>query len=169
MASRQIKASHFSRDTLEFLESLYKYNVDYVIVGGQAVIYYGHVRLTGDVDIFYNRDKQNIEKLYKALEDFWSGAIPGLSDQNDLDREGIIVQFGIPPNRIDLINIIEAVSFADAEKSKEIVEIRMGSKTIKIYYINLDLLIRNKEALSRPRDLEDLKFLKAVKNIDSGQ
>ena len=64
MASKQIKASHFSKDTLDFFELLYKYEVDYVIVGGQAVIYYGHVRLTGDVDIFYKRDKKNVENLY---------------------------------------------------------------------------------------------------------
>jgi len=165
MASRQLKASHFSRDTLEFFELLYKYEVEYVIVGGQAVIYYGHVRLTGDLDIFYNRDKKNIQKLYQVLQDFWFGKIPGINAPDDLDREGIIVQFGVPPNRIDLINIIEAVPYADANKSKQIVEIRIGSKRIKIYYINLDLLIRNKEALSRPKDLEDLKFLKAIKNI----
>ena len=90
--------------------------------------------------------------------------IPGINGPEDLSREGVIIQFGVPPKRIDLINVIEDVPYADAERSKEVVQIRIGREIIKIYYINLNLLIRNKEALKRPKDLEDLKFLKAIKD-----
>jgi hypothetical protein len=165
LAPRQLRATSFSRDTQEFLELLYKYKVDYVIVGSQAVIFYGHTRLTGDLDIFYNRDKKNIEKLYQVLQDFWEGAIPGITNQHDLEREGIIVQFGVPPNRIDLINSIEAVKYSDMKDLREIVELKIRDKRIEIYYINLHLLIRNKEALHRPRDIEDLKYLNTIKNF----
>lgn len=47
-----MNASHFSPDTLEFLRLLALNKVQYVIVGGEAVIYYGYARLTGDVDFF---------------------------------------------------------------------------------------------------------------------
>jgi hypothetical protein len=37
-----MKVSHFSKDTQEFLRILAKKEVKYVIVGGEAVIYYGY-------------------------------------------------------------------------------------------------------------------------------
>ena len=54
----------FSKDIVDFLFLLSKYKVKYVIVGGEAVIYYGHARLTGDIDIFYGLSKGNVEKLF---------------------------------------------------------------------------------------------------------
>jgi predicted nucleotidyltransferase len=48
-----VKASHFSEDIQEILALLAKHQVKYLIVGGEAVIYYGHARLTGDIDLFY--------------------------------------------------------------------------------------------------------------------
>ncbi len=94
--------SFFSEDIIEFLYLLFKYEVNYLIVGGEAVIYYGHARLTGDIDIFYKRDNKNILKLFNALNEFWNNDIPGLNHQKELMQEGVIFQFGVPPNRIDL-------------------------------------------------------------------
>jgi hypothetical protein len=130
-----------------------------VIVGGEAVIYYGHVRLTGDLDIFYDRSASNIKKLYAVLKEFWGEMIPALDGPDDMSKVGMIIQFGIPPNRIDLINEIENVKFIETLKSREIAEIKHEGKLLKIYFISLDLLIRNKQSINRPRDAEDLKFL----------
>lgn len=47
-----MRATYFSEDTRAFLQLLYKHKVKYMIVGGEAVIYYGYPRLTGDVDFF---------------------------------------------------------------------------------------------------------------------
>ncbi len=47
-----MKSSYFSEDVREFLYLLYKYNVEYAIVGGETVIFHGHARLTGDIDNF---------------------------------------------------------------------------------------------------------------------
>jgi hypothetical protein len=43
--------SPFSSDITEFLFLLHTYEVRYLVIGGEAVIYYGYARLTGDVDI----------------------------------------------------------------------------------------------------------------------
>jgi hypothetical protein len=45
-----IEASHFSPDILKFIPLLQAYQVKYVVVGGEAVIYHGYPRFTGDVD-----------------------------------------------------------------------------------------------------------------------
>jgi len=72
-----MKASHFSKDAREFIELLSIHLVRYVIVGGEAVIYYGHARLTGDMDFFYDPAPENSRHLYAALQDFGEAISPG--------------------------------------------------------------------------------------------
>ena len=73
-----MKASHFSLDVLDFLLLLSIHKVRYVIVGGEAVIYYGFARLTGDIDFFYEPTAENARRLYRTLDKFWRGSIPGI-------------------------------------------------------------------------------------------
>lgn len=99
-----ISREHFSDDILEFLGLLHKNDVKYIIIGGEAVIYYGFARLTGDIDLFYERTPKNIEKLYNVLVQFWNGQIPGLGNQQELLDQDAVFQFGVPPNRLDLLS-----------------------------------------------------------------
>lgn len=154
----------FSSDIVEFLFLLNKHKVKYIIVGGEAVIYYGHARLTGDIDIFYDRRKENCIRIFEALSEFWDEDIPGINKQKELQKKGEIFQFGVPPNRIDLINVIENVDFVDAYKNSVQVKIKQKGKDINIFYIGLNDLIKNKKAINRYKDKEDLKFLKHLVN-----
>ena len=158
----KINKSYFPEDILDFLILLDKYSVKYVIVGGQASIYYGHARLTGDIDIFYGRSKSNAKKLYKVLYEYWGGNIPLVSNQKELEKPGMVFQFGVPPNRIDLINDIGDISFQQTWNTKETAAIDQNNNNIEIYFISLDLLIKNKEQVKRAKDLDDLKFLLKV-------
>ena len=160
MSSKELDSAHFSADTLEFLYLLDKHQVAYVIVGGEAVIYYGHVRLTGDVDFFYANTPENIQKLYRVLDEFWGGSIPDISGPDELGQEGLILHYGIPPNRIDLINMIDNVAFDKAWQTRETAQIRCKQKKMPVYFISIDLLIENKKHIKRHKDLEDLEFLK---------
>ncbi len=158
----KIDVKYFQKDILDFLILLYKYNIQYVIVGGEASIFYGHARLTGDIDVFYGTNKNNTEKLYKALNEFWAGDIPTLNRPEELEQAGMVFQFGVPPNRLDLINKIDNVDFKDAWDTREIAFIEFKNKNIKIFYISLDLLIKNKEYVRRSKDLDDLEYLLKV-------
>jgi hypothetical protein len=71
----------------------------------------------------------------------------------------MILQFGVPPNRIDLINDIDGVKFADAWPGRLTVTMSVGNKDVEVFLIGLADLAKNKQASGRPRDLEDLKFL----------
>jgi len=154
--------THFSSDIQEFIQILNIHGVRYVIVGGEAVIYYGYARLTGDVDFFYEASSENAERLFNALDEFWEGDIPGIKSSGELLLKGTILQFGAPPNRIDLINSIDEVSFSEAWEFRTEEEIEIGDKRYKVYYLGLEQLIKNKEAVKRYKDLEDLKYLKAA-------
>lgn len=153
-------AAHFSPDILEFIRLLSRWNVRYVIVGGEAVIYHGHARLTGDVDFFFEPLPDNVHRLFGALQDFWNGAIPGVSEPNELLPLGTVFQFGRPPNRIDLLNTISDVSFLEAWESRVVETLDIGGDPHPIYFLGKTSLIKNKTAIRRPKDLEDLEFLR---------
>lgn len=158
-----MKAFHFSPDIQEFILLLAKHKVRYVIVGGEAVIYHGYTRLTGDVDFFYERSSENARSLYEALIEFWEGVIPGVDSFEEFLKAGTIIQFGVPPNRIDLLNTVDAVSFEEAWKNKIDEEIESGSKKYPVYFIGVEQLIKNKMFVKRFKDMEDLKYLQAKK------
>ena len=157
-----MKASHFSPDTREFLWLLHEHRVRYLIVGGEAVIYYGYPRLTGDVDFFYDPDEENTLLLFKALQEFWDNDIPGLESHRELESPGYVIQFGVPPNRIDLINNIEAVEFTDAWKRKVKETVTIRGEDIPVNYIGLSDLIKNKRNIGRPKDQQDLNYLQQI-------
>ena len=154
---------NFSSDINEFLYLLLKHEVRYLLVGGEAVIFYGYARLTGDIDIFFDRSVKNIEKLFVVLSEFWGGDIPGLTKQKELLKKGMVLQFGLPPNRIDLINEIDGVMFKTAWERKLADFIVRKRKKFQIYYISIDDLIMNKKTVRRNKDLDDIRFLKEVK------
>lgn len=159
MPPNELEAAYFSPDIVEFVVALNRHGVRYLIIGGEAVIFYGHARYTGDVDFFYDGSESNAPAMFAALSDFWDGRIPDLKDHSELQEPGIIIQFGRPPNRIDLLNRIDGVEFGEAWQSKVIVGLRLESGVTEVPYLGLDLLIRNKEASGRPKDMDDLRYL----------
>ena len=55
MPPPKIKESAFSADVVEFARLLQRFAVRYLVIGGEAVIFHGYPRLTGDIDFFYER------------------------------------------------------------------------------------------------------------------
>jgi len=159
-----MKAEYFSKDTLDFIVLLAKHEVRYLIVGGEAVIYYGYARLTGDIDFYYDLASDNVNKLFHTLLEFWNGSIPGITDKSELSEEGTIIQFGIPPNRIDLINRIDGLDFPDAWRNRVEDPLVWEGQKYTIYFIGLEDLIKNKSAARRNKDLDDLDYLCQLNN-----
>ncbi len=122
-SSKRIDAFSFSDDVLVFIRLLEKHEVRYVIVGGEAVIFHGYPRLTGVVDFFYERTEPNTARLFQSLSEFWSGNIPEVENAAEFMEEGVVIQFGQPPYRIDLLNHIDGVAFSGAWDGRENVEI----------------------------------------------
>ncbi|MBI4232359.1 hypothetical protein HY605_03950, partial [Candidatus Peregrinibacteria bacterium] len=148
-----MKLPQLSKDIGIFLKIFGKHGVRYLIVGGVAVIYHGYPRYTGDIDIFYDREEENAKKLFKALEEFWEGNIPAIKSYSELKELGIIIQFGQPPNRIDLINQIDGVTFAQAWDNLITEQIAQSpEEPVTTYIINKELLIANKQSCTRPKD-----------------
>jgi len=165
MSEKHLTADSFSKDVLDMLLLLHKKDVRYLIVGGEAVIFHGYARLTGDMDFFYEITSENVRLLYQALLEFWKGKVPGIAAAKELLQVGLVVQFGLPPNRIDLVNQIDGVNFKEAWRNKVIVQLKgPGLDNAFIFYLGREDLIRNKQASGRPKDLDDLRFLESGQN-----
>jgi hypothetical protein len=157
-SKKLIEAGHFSADTVEFIRLLQKHGVRYVIVGGEAVIFYGHARFTGDVDFFYSCDPENAVRLFGALKEFWNGDIPGIRHESELSQPGYVIQFGRPPNRIDLLSSADGLTFEEAWETR-INAVIEGPDALQTALLSIEKLIQNKRASARPKDLDDLEFL----------
>ncbi len=93
-----------SRDFRECIESLNAHGVEFILVGGYAVGWYGFVRATGDIDFLYEQSPANVLQLCKALDTF--GAPEFLVDRDFLSSPGAVTQIGNEPLRIDLLGSI---------------------------------------------------------------
>lgn len=157
-----MRAEVFSRDVQEFLRCLAAREVRYVVIGGTAVIYHGYARLTGDVDFLYDCAPPNTERLWAALGDFWGGSVPAVQGPAELANPKLVVQFGVPPNRIDLIASLEAVPFESAWQARVHESITVAGSTVPVWILGLADLREAKKHAGRPKDLDDLDHLRPV-------
>lgn len=150
----------FSPDTLEFFHLLQKFEVKYVIVGGEAVIFHGYPRLTGDLDFFYLASPENTQKLFNCLKEFWAGNIPAIQAAEEFLEPGVVVQFGTPPHRLDLMNRIDGIEFPEVwEKAIPVGFLGEEYVGVVIQFIDLESLVKNKRASGRPKDIDDIQHL----------
>ena len=146
----------FNIDFLEFLQLLDKHQVDYLLVGGYAVILHGYGRSTGDMDLWINKTTQNYNKLKLVYQDF--GA-PVFSIE-DFESEKIDVwSIGIEPRKIEILTKVSGLSFNEAFKNR----LFLNLENFKVPYIDFEDLIKNKLTSGRFKDLADIEQLKKLK------
>jgi hypothetical protein len=141
------------KDLKEFIGLLNSTKVDYLLVGGHAVAYYGFPRFTGDTDFFVGHSPENLLKVGETVKTFGFGS---LSDEITNCSPGTVFQLGRPPHRIDLLTKIDGVSFDEAWETRVAAEI----DGLEIWMLSKSLLVRNKQASGRPKDLEDIRQLR---------
>jgi len=142
-----------NKDWREFIELLNAEKVDYLIVGASAMALHGIARLTGDIDFLIRPDHETAEKVVQVLKKFGFASL-GVEPEHFLKPDSF-VQLGYVPRRIDIMNTISGVSFEEAWESK--VSVKM--EDLPVYVLDRPLLIRNKRAVGRPKDLLDLQIL----------
>lgn len=143
----------FTQDMKDLIEAFEKHGVQYVLVGGHAVNYYGYVRSTQDVDFLVMPSPENAQNLMKALSEFGFGdaGIP----QEYFEREGTAVHLGVEPNRIDLLTHLKGISNETVFGNSKRVE--LGGMLLNIIAYS-DLLAAKRHS-ERPRDLADVDEL----------
>ncbi|MFC9896070.1 DUF6036 family nucleotidyltransferase [Nocardia sp. NPDC127579] len=150
------------RDFSEFIESCVAHEVRFLIVGGYAVAVHGHPRFTKDLDVWVWIDPQNADRLVAALADFGFGSL-GLRAADFLE-EGMVVQLGHPPKRIDLLTSVDGVEFETCWERR--VDVTLGSQVVP--FLSAADLIANKRASGRPQDIADVAVLEDTREGELG-
>jgi predicted nucleotidyltransferase len=138
--------------------------VEFVVVGGLAVISHGHIRATLDLDICYARTPENLERLVRALRPLdprLRGApadLPFFWDTRTL-RNGLNFTLTTTAGDIDLLGEVTGIGGYG--------EIALGADISDLYGANVRImslsdLIRSKAAAGRAKDLIDLEALREL-------
>jgi predicted nucleotidyltransferase len=146
----------FNSDFQDFLKALNNNNVEYILLGGYAVLIYGYSRNTGDMDIWVNCTEENYQKLEKAFAEFGMPVFD-MTKENFLSNKDMdVFKFGVPPVSIDILTAAKGLVFDETYKNIEIRDIE--GLDVKLIHIN-DLL-RAKAATGRAKDIDDIEHLK---------
>jgi len=141
------------KDWKEFLRLLNSRGAEYVVVGAFALAFHSEPRFTGDLDILIRRTPDNADRVIETLGAFGFASLS--ITREDLLSEGRVIQLGVRPNRIDLLNFLSGV---DAEV---VWQRRVSGDLdgVPLHYIDLESFRINKLAAGRDKDLEDLRRL----------
>ncbi len=137
----------------ELLQLLNEFEVEYLIVGGFAVMKYGEPRYTKDLDVWVHNSPQNSARLVGALKKFGAPLEhDGITAETFAEKQ-LVYQIGIAPVRVDILTEITGVQFGEAWR-KRVASTFFG---VPVHFISWDDLVTNKRALGRSSDLKDLK------------
>ena len=142
-------------DTEDLLRSLNAHNVEFVIIGATAFPIHGYARATLDIDLFIRPEPPNVVRVLDSLRDFGYD-ITEITLEDLLTKKVLIRQYLV---ETDIHPFVTGIAFDQVWEHR--ISGTFGKE--KVYYASLDDLIMMKEAAGRPKDLEDLKVLKTLK------
>jgi hypothetical protein len=153
------------------LECLNSGGVEFILVGGVAGILHGSARFTVDLDVVYSRSQANLERLVTALaphQPYLRGApsgLPFLWDAATLKR-GLNFTLRTQIGNLDLLGeVTGGGGYEDLFPCTERIEV--GSNAYLV--VKLEKLIQLKRAAGRPKDLEAIAELEALRDEQPGE
>jgi hypothetical protein len=157
-------------DFARLLGALGDSGVEFIIVGGLAATIHGSSRLTQDVDIVYDRDGANLERLAAALgphRPYLRGAPPGLPFEWSAHslRRGLNFTLTTTLGDIDLLGEITGGGTYEDLLPHTLI-ISMFGRDHRC--LDLPWLIRTKRAAGRPRDIEAIAELEVLRDEQGG-
>lgn len=139
----------------KLLKLLKENHVKFVVIGATAFPVHGYSRATLDTDIFIKPEKLNAENTLKALKEFGYD-ITDITLDDLLTKKVLFRQYLV---ETDFHPIVTGITFERVWKNK--VKAKFGNTYV--WFASLEDLIKMKKAASRPKDIEDLKFLTKLK------
>jgi hypothetical protein len=150
-------------DPRDIFEVLVRHDVDFVVIGGVAVIGHGSTRTTRDVDFVAATDADNLARLEFALREL-DAEVWGVDAHLlgiDLDArtlgEGGNFTLVTRAGGLDFFNEVPGGAPYEQIRARSVVAEVPGGVQIRI--AGTDDLIAMKRAAGRPRDLQDIATL----------
>jgi predicted nucleotidyltransferase len=137
------------------LRSLNGHKARYLVIGASAFPVYGYARATLDLDIFIEPTPENAARVRAALTDFGYD-LTDVSVDELRTKKVLIRQYAL---ETDVHPFVKGITFEDAWARR----VNDQIKGVPVAFACLDDLIRMKEAAGRPKDLEDLRVLRRLR------
>ncbi len=145
-------------DFQEFLATLVRFNVEFMVVGGWAYQLHVQPRFTKDLDVWLNPSRSNLLRLNLAVSEFL-----GVADALDVDAALAVLDSGLlgfevaglPPFKIEALLRLRGLSFEEAQA--RVVLLSVGSVVVPV--ISAEDLVVVKTLAGRPQDLVDVAGL----------
>jgi hypothetical protein len=142
----------------QFLDALNTHEVEYLVVGGQAVNFHGYTRATLDLNVWINKSEKNLQNLQHAFV--------AMGYENSRSREAVSYfsehhKINLPKDQ-NLIEVLDAAilksDFQDAFKKR----IKGTIDETFFFVIDLQTLLEVKSGSNRLQDLNDVEKLKQI-------
>lgn len=148
----------FNPDFRDFINCLNRHHVQYMLVGGYAVILRGYSRSTGDMDIWVNKTSDNFKSLLNAITEFGL-PVAAVPEQQFFSDQFYVFSFGRPPYAIEILTALKGISsFAEAYQLSTIEAV----DDFNVRVIHLKHLLLSKEAANRYKDKNDIENLPSI-------
>lgn len=146
----------FTEDMRDIIKLFEKHSVQYALVGGFAVNFYGYVRTTQDIDFLLFPSLENADRVKLALKEFGFGdaGIP----LEYFTKEGTAIHIGVEPNRIDFLTKLLGVSNDEIFSHIQ----RVDFEGTQLNIISKEDLLKSKKASDRLKDLADAEELEKL-------
>lgn len=140
----------------QVLEAFARLGVEFVVIGGYAVVFHGHVRLTKDVDLFIHASCENAKRIIDAFH-VLGFSHPELTEEG-LMKTGSVYRFGRAPSQVELLNEVKGISWDEAVAGA------IPEKLLDqpVLFIDLETLLKCKKAAGRLQDLADVEALERI-------
>ena len=142
-------------DFRDLLIELADAGAEFAVVGGHAVAFHGHTRATKDLDVLVRPTVENAARVYRALAAFGAPLQAFEVQAADFCAYDGVLQIGVAPFRIDILNRATGIDFDEAALSGASFELEGR----RIPVIGRDALLKNKRAAGRAQDLADVEAL----------
>lgn len=149
-----------TKDLKDLLRALNANAVKYLLIGGHAFGVHAYPRTTKDLDVFIRSDPDNAKAVFNALVQF-GAPLDGMSPADFANGDGIF-QIGQPPERVDVLQRIDGITFDEAWANR--VQGKIDGE-VDAAIISREDLIRNKLASGREQDLLDVKVLRKAAEV----
>jgi len=147
----------------EILRAFNQHSVDYLLIGGYAVIIHGYGRTTGDMDIWLRPSNVNKKKV---IDSFAAIGFSGenLTTLNHFDFTEMVMFFlGIEPHKMEFMTRVSLVEFDGAFKRRLICQIEEDFEVPVINYQDLILTKMNTGRIKDQADIEELQRIAKLK------
>lgn len=153
------------QDSQALLTRLKNSGLEFVVIGGVCVNYYGAAIATFDLDICCPFGEENVKRIESAVNDLHpihrltANKLALESTQSSFaDLKNLYLQTDI--GKLDCLSEVSGVgSYDDVRKRSVLAQLSYG----EFHFLHIDALIDAKKAVGRPRDLDAVRWLTAIK------